>query len=413
MEVFYEWLRISMLMATMLSPPPTVAGGDWPQWRGQARNGTVIGLTLPKAWPKTLKEQWKVPVGVGHATPIYVDGKIFHHTRLGEEEVLLSLDGKTGKELWRSALPVAYEMHPAARGHGKGPKSTPVYNAGRVYTFGISGVLSCHDARNGKVIWRKEFSKQYPKTSPLFGTAMSPLIEGGVIIAHVGGHDNGALTAFDLSTGDVKWAYNAGPAYSSPIATTMAGVRQIVTLTQKEVIGVEASSGKLLWKLAAKSEYDDNVNSPLVYKDTLIFGIEGDGLSATRIVKQGAELVPKEIWRSTDVGLYMNSPVIEGNLIYGFSNRKHGQFFCLNADTGDTVWLGDGRMGENAAIVSAGKALFLLNNEGNLIVLSPGAAKFEPVTKYTVATSPTWAHPVFVGNRVLIKDETMLASLAF
>src|SRR5206468_380496 len=113
--------------------------------------------------------------------------------------------------------------------HGKGPKATPVVYKGKVYTFGISGVLSCHDAVTGKVKWRRDFTKDYPATSPWFGTAMSPVVDNGVLIAHVGGQDKGALTAFDAETGDVKWSNDLdGPAYSSPIVVTLAGVRQIV-----------------------------------------------------------------------------------------------------------------------------------------------------------------------------------------
>ncbi len=415
MGVLGEWLRISMLMATLLSSPTKGVANDWPQWRGQARNGNVAGVSLPKTWPKSLKEQWKVTVGVGHSSPLFVDGKIYHHTRLGEEEFLLCLDAKTGKEIWRSpGLPVSYVMHPATLAHGKGPKSTPVFNGGKVFTLGISGILSCHDARDGKVIWRKEFSSQFPKTSPLFGTAMSPIVDGGLVIAHVGGHDKGALTAFDVATGAVKWSYDGdGPAYSSPIIATMAGTRQIVTYTQKELVGVDASTGKLLWKLAAKTEYDENSVTPLAYKDTLIFSREGQGLAAIRVVKEKEQFATQELWRNTDVAMYMSSPVIEGNRLYGFSIKKHGQYFCIDAETGKMVWQSEGRMGENAAILNVGKSLFLLSNDASLNIINTGSSQFEPVTKYTVATSPTWAHPVFLGDRILVKDESTLASLSF
>lgn len=416
MEVFTEWLRISVLVATLLTPnAASASAGDWPQWRGPARDGNVKGIQLPAAWPKTLKEQWKVTVGVGHSSPLVADGKIFHHTRLGDEEVLLSLDAATGKELWRSqGLAVAYQMNSAATGHGKGPKSTPVLSNGKVYTLGITGVLSCHDARDGKLLWRKEFSKQYPQTSPLYGTAMSPIIDNGMLIAHVGGHDKGSLTAFDAATGKVMWSYDAdGPAYSSPVITTLAGARQLVTFTQKELIGLNAATGKLLWKMAAKTQYDTNCVTPLVYKDLLIISLEGQGMSAIRIAKQGANYSPQEAWRNADNELYMNSPILEGNLIYGLSIKKRGQFFCLDAETGKTIWQGPGRMGENASMLNAGKVLLFLTNDANLYVIKPGAQKFEPVAQYTVATSPTWAHPVFLGNRILVKDETTLASLSF
>ncbi len=415
MEVFSHWLRISALLVTFMTPPPAAAAGDWPQWRGPNRNGNVSGVSLPAAWPATLKEQWKVTVGVGHSSPLVVDGKIFHHTRIGDDEVLLCLDATSGKELWRSTpLPVSYKMHEAATAHGKGPKSTPIASDGKIFTLGISGVLSAHDARNGKLIWRKDFSKQYPLTSPLFGTAMSPLIDNGMVIAHIGGHDKGALMAFDTSTGAVKWSYDAdGPAYASPIIVNLAGIRQLVTFTQKELVGISVSDGKLLWKLPSKTEYDENNVTPVLYKDMLIVSKEREGLLAYRVTKQGATYAAQEVWRNADNQLYMNTPVLEGNLLYGLSAKKKGQFFSLDADTGKTVWQSEGRMGENAALVNAGKVILLLTNEAKLIVIKPGGTRFEPVTQYTVATSPTWAHPVFLGNRILVKDETTLASLAF
>jgi len=343
-----------------------------------------------------------------------VGNKIYIFARQGEEETLLSLDAATGKEIWKSSQPISYTMHPAATGHGKGPKSTPVVSNGSVFTLGISGVLSAHDARTGKLKWRHEFSKQYPITSPLFGTAMSPIVDHGLLIAHVGGHDKGALTAFDVETGAVKWTNNMdGPAYASPILVTLAGVRQLVTFMQKDFVGVDAATGKLLWKLPAKTQYDENTVTAIPYKDMLIFSREGQGISAIRLAKQGGEIVPQEVWNNKENTLYMSTPALQGNTLFGFSILKKGQFFALDADTGKTIWQGPGRMGESAALLNAGGSAFLaLTNEANLIVLPVNAKEYAPTMQYTVANTPTWAHPVVNGNRILIKDETTLRSLS-
>jgi outer membrane protein assembly factor BamB len=406
--------KLQLLGATVLIAV-TVVAGDWPQWRGPNRDGLVADATIPATWPKVLKEGWKVTVGVGHSSPVMSNGKIYVFARQGEEETLLCLDATTGKELWRSSQPIAYEMNPAATGHGKGPKSTPVVSNGNVYTFGISGVLSCHDAKTGKVKWRKEFAKDYKATSPLYGTAMSPLVLDGLLIAHVGGQDSGALTAFDGETGSVKWTNNVdGPAYASPIAVNLAGVKQIVTSMQKQIVGVDAASGKLLWKLPAKSQYDTNSVTAVVYKDTLVLSREEQGLIAIRLSKQGAEVAPQEIWTNKDVMLYMNTPVLQANQLFAMSVRNKGQLVSIDADTGKTVWQSPGRMGENAAILNlAGKAIVALTNDAKLYVLSPAAKEFMPVAQYTVADSPTWAHPLITGNRIYIKDETSLRMLSF
>jgi outer membrane protein assembly factor BamB len=408
-----EWSKIFLLLASLLvGPLGARAAVDWPQWRGPNRDGSLTGFVAPASWPAVLKEQWKVTVGVGHSSPLFVDGRVYVFARQGEEEVLRALDGATGKEIWRNGHAVAYEMNPAARGHGKGPKSTPVYSQGKIYTFGITGVLSCHDAQSGRLRWRKEFSKEYPNTSPLYGTAMSPVVMDGLLIAHVGGQDRGALTAFDAETGAVKWAYDRdGPAYASPIVVTLSGVRQVVTFTQKELVGVAAASGKLLWKLPAKSAYDTNSVTPIAYKDLLIFSREDQGITAVRVTRQGQQLTPQEVWNNKENELYMNSPVLQGNLLFGLSMRRKGQFFSIDADTGKTLWQSTGRMGENVALLNAGQVLLLLTNEAKLIVLSSGAKEYKPLAEYSVAQSETWAHPLVIGNRILVKDETTLTSL--
>ncbi|MEK6281392.1 MAG: PQQ-binding-like beta-propeller repeat protein [Acidobacteriota bacterium] len=404
---------IKLLLLAILTPAAVLAqSGDWSQWRGPNRDGKVANALLPAKWPKTLKEQWKVTVGVGHASPVVANGKIYVFARQGEEETLLCLDAATGKQIWRSANPVAYEMHPAALGHGKGPKSTPVVSHDSVYTLGINGLLSAHDARTGEVKWRRDFSGNYPTTSPLYGTAMSPLVESGVVVAHIGGHDKGALMAFAAETGAIKWSNSTdGPAYSSPVVVTLAGVRQVVTFMQKDLVGVDFATGRMLWRVPAKSGYDTNSVTPVIYKDMIIAAREDQGLTAFRLVKQGSELVAQEVWSNKQAELYLNTPVVEGNQLIGLSVRNKGHFFSIDADTGKLLWLGPGRIGESAAIVNlGGEVLLLLTNDANLIVLPVKAKAYTPAAQYSVASSQTWAHPVVFGKQILIKDETTLVS---
>jgi len=223
---------------------------DWNQWRGPNGDGKVVGFQLPNPLPKQLTRRWKVEVGAGHSSPLVVGNSVFVFTRQGDNEVVRCLELATGKEVWQQSYPAPYEMNPAAQGHGKGPKSTPVYADGRLCTLGISGILSCFDAKTGRVVWRHEFSKNFKTTSPLYGAAMSPVVDNGLLIVHVGGHDDGALVAFDVRTGTVRWRWAGdGPGYSSPIVVNIGGVRQVITQTQKMCVGVSAATGQLLWSL--------------------------------------------------------------------------------------------------------------------------------------------------------------------
>lgn len=147
---------------------------------------------------------------------------------------------------------------------------------GRLYTFGISGVLSCFDATTEKLEWRKEFSGQFKETWPAFGTAMSPIVDHGLLIAHVGGDDNGALTAFDAGTGAEKWSWKGeGPAYASPILVDLGGAPldpgRSSPQSRKNLVGVSASTGELLWQIPFTTNHNQNIVTPLLYQQTLIF----------------------------------------------------------------------------------------------------------------------------------------------
>ncbi len=281
------------------------------------------------------------------------------------------------------------------------------------YALGISGILSCYDTATGKLRWRREFSKTTKVTSPLYGTAMSPIVDRGLVIAHVGGNDSGVLTAFDANTGELRWSWSGdGPGYASPIVAEFGGVRQIITQTQKYIVGISAAYGQLLWEIPFETEYVQNIVTPVMYKQTLIFSGLDKGVFAINIAVRGNKWETEQVWLNPEVSMYMNSPVVSGDYLFGLSHKRKGQFFCLDARTGKTLWSSGGREGDNAAIVAAGQFLFLLTDGAEMIVAPSDPKQFEVLKKYSVADSPTWAHPVVVGNRILIKDNSSLALLS-
>jgi len=212
----------------------SAAAQDWPQWRGANRDGRAAGFTAPPKWPEKLAPKWRTIVGTGDATPALVGDKLYVFARQGEDEVTLCLNAADGKEVWRDkyaaqAVTGAVARHP-------GPRGSPAVAEGKVVTLGVGGVVSCLNAADGKLAWRKD---EFPKVVPRFFAAVSPLIVDGTAIAHVGGPGNGALIAFDLATGNSKWKWAAeGPDYSSPVLLTVDGVKQVVTLTEKSAVGV-------------------------------------------------------------------------------------------------------------------------------------------------------------------------------
>jgi outer membrane protein assembly factor BamB len=399
------------VVAAALAMPLSAA--DWPQWRGPGRDGRVVGLAPRASWPEALKPAWKVTVGEGHASPVVASGRIYVFARLGEEEVLHAIDLTTGKMTWRQSYPAPYTVNPAASGHGKGPKSTPVVGEGCICTLGIGGILSCFEAASGKRLWNAS-GKGFAASSPQYGAAMSPLVDRGLLIAHVGGEDDGALTAFELKTGVVRWAWKGdGPAYASPVVSELAGRRQVITQTRGHLVGVSADRGELLWKVPFATPYGQNAVTPVVSGDLVIYSGLEQPVRALRVVKQGAGFATAPAWENAEVAAYMSAPVLADGRLCGLSHRKKGQLFCLEAATGKTAWLSEGRQGDNAALLSLGATLLVLSTEGELVVAPASGASFSPVRRYTVAASPTWAHPVVVDEGVLVKDAQSLALLRF
>jgi outer membrane protein assembly factor BamB len=381
-------------------------GSDWPQFRGPNRDGAIGAFSEPKAWPERLTQKWKVTVGEGHATPVLVGDRVYIFSREGSNEVMRAIDAGTGKVAWQTRYAAPVTVNPAAQEHGPGPKSTPTFAAGRLYTMGMGGIVTAFDAASGKIVWQKPGGS----TLPLYGTATSPLVDRGLVIVHVGGNDQGALTAFDANTGQVKWAWNGdGPSYASPIAADIDGVHQVIALTQANIVGVSAADGRLLWRRPFTTEYTQNIITPVVVGQMVIVAGYQKPTSGLRIVRTGDQWRVEEAWQNERESLYMANAVVVGDALLGLSHRNSGQYFLLDVKTGKTLWDSMPRQANNAAIVRAGDLVFALEDDGDLLVGRVAGARFQELKRYKVADSPTWAQPVISGSRIFIKDASTVA----
>lgn len=408
-----QTLRLLGALFLLLSFAAVALAQDFPQWRGPNRDGIITGFTAPATWPAQLKQRWKIQVGAGHGSPVVVGQRVYLHSRVDDNEIVRAVDLNTGKQLWQDSYAVAYQMNPAAMGHGKGPKSTPTFSNGKLYTFGITGTLSAYDANSGKLLWRKEYKPQFKNLEPDFGTAMSPLVDRGVLYVHAGGSNNGALMALDANTGAEKWRWAGdGPGYSSPIVVEALGKRLIVTQSQQNIIGLWADNGTLLWKLPFETVYVQNIVTPLQYKDLLIFSGIDKGVFAIRLSYNNSQWAADQVWMNKEVSMYMSSPVLVGEVLVGLSHKNKGQYFCLDPNTGKTLWTSDPRQGENAALLTAGGLVYALDTDANLKITRASAKGLQDVKRYNAASSATWAHPALTGKLMVVKDAGTLAAWA-
>jgi outer membrane protein assembly factor BamB len=399
---------------------------DWPQWRGPGRNAKVADFKAPAVWPKELKQQWKVTVGDGVSTPSLVGERLYVFAMQDKNEVLRCLEAATGKEIWQAK----YEAQPAtgpASGFG-GPRASPTVADGKVVTLGVRGVVSCYDATSGKQLWRKD---DFKGSWPSFFTSSSPLVVDGLCIAQLGGQRDGAIVAYDLATGEMKWRFTGdGTAYASPSLLLVGEKRAIVAETDKNVVAIDLGSGKVLWKTPFAVEGRGyNAASPIVEGEVVIYTGSGRGVRAARIANEGDALAAKELWNNKDKSMQYNTPVVKDGLLYGLTEGN--ELFCIDLKDGKTAWSvavgqasggakaktskkgrGGGR-GGYGSIVDAGSVLLALTPSSQLIVFKPSDKEFVELARIKVADTPTYAYPVISGSRLFIKDEDSVTLWTF
>ena len=412
---------------------------DWPQWRGPHGDAQASGFTPPKEWPGELAQAWKVTVGDGVATPSLVGDRLYVFSREGANEVVRCLEAASGKEVWKDEYPTEAVSGPA-RGF-PGPRSSPAVSDGKVVTLGAQGMLSCYDAKTGKLIWRHDESEG---DIPRFAASSSPIITDGVCIAQIGSSDEGGIAAYDLTTGKEKWKWTGdGPAYGSPVLATVGDTRVVFAPTNRNMVAVGLESGKQLWEV----EYEQgryNAATPVVTGETLIYAGPTRGMTAKKIVEKDETVTVEDLWSNTDNSVQFNTPAVRDGLLFGLSNQNI--LFCIDAATGKTAWSapfdasaaagseareGDqeregegGRRGRRGgrggrgggrggggygSVVDAGSVLFALTPAGQLTVFERSKEKLNRLATYKVAEEKTYAYPVISGNRIFIKDGDSVA----
>lgn len=400
-----KWFIISMTGVISLSCIASISAQDWPQWRGPDRDGKVSKFTAPDSWPSELNKQWQETVGAGDASPVLVGDRLYLFTRQDDKEVILCLNASSGSEIWRSDYRAPEVTGPAAR--HPGPRSTPAVSDGKIVTIGVSGILSCLDASSGELLWRKD---PFPGVVPMFFTSLSPVIADGMCITHLGGPGNGAMIAFDMDSGNEQWRWDEeGPDYGSPVLMNLQEKKLVVSPTEKSIVGVDLSNGKLLWKIPfplQRRAY--NASTPLISGNTVIYSGAGRGTHAVKIDMQGDDFQVNEIWDNADLSVQYNSPVLKDEILYGYSST--GKLFCIDAENGKTSWsdtvIHD--RGGFAQMLDAGPAILALPSSSELIFFKPVKEEYRELARIKVADSPTYATPLVAGNGIFVKDQNTI-----
>ncbi len=411
-------LSLPVLASGALAAEPPAAGatgdeaGVWSGWRGPSRDGRA---TAAPRLAGTARQVWQATVGIGHASPISDGPRVFVHGRRGDDEVVAAYDLVSGESLWEKSLAAPeVKVSFAARKHGKGPKATPLLHGGRLVTFGMTGVLSSFEAETGKLLYRVDLA-DFEQPTPTYGVASSPVAASCGIVVVAGGETHGAVVCVHADTGTEVWRHDTGASYASPVVAVFGGVEQIVHLADRELLGLEAGTGELLWSYPFEGKgFAQNEATPLVLGSDVLVAGQKRPATRLRIVRSGDVWSAEVVWAADEGSVEMSTPVLTGDLLLLHSDRGKGTLVALDAESGAVVWKGTPRYGEHSALVALGDERVLsLRSDGEVAVFERRGDAFEQVLRTEVASSETWAHPLVVADGILVKDLDQLRLLRF
>ncbi len=333
---------------------------DWPQFLGPTRDGVYSG-TLPGRNPEKL---WQISVGAGFAGPVIAQDKLILFHRLQNRETVEALNVKSGARVWSFSYETLYRDD---FGFDEGPRATPVVSAGKIYTHGAEGMLTCLDFTTGKKIWQVDTKAQFKFAKGFFGAAAVPLVEGDKVILNVGGPQLAGIVAFHKDTGKVFWgATNDEAGYSSPTAATIGGTRHVLVLTRAGLVSLDPLNGQVRFRMPWKSRNDASVNAavPVVVND-LVFISSSYRTGATTLQVTGNQFKP--LWSGDEsLSNHYATSVHKDGYLYGYHGRQeNGQVFrCVELKTGKVMWEID-EFGAGSVIL-AGNDLLLMREGGEL-----------------------------------------------
>jgi len=405
-----RYLAVALLFTSCAS---TVFAQDWNQWRGPSRDGVIPAAVVPKQWPKATRRGWQVEIGEGYSSPVVANGRVFLHSRRDPDEVVTAIDLASGKVLWQKAYAASFTKNQYATQMAKGPNSTTLVVGPRLFTLGVTGILTAWNVADGAIAWRQDYSASIDTSKLFCGTAMSPLLEGGALIVQVGSDVHGGrVLALDPSTGKERWTWKGpGPGYASPLAATIAGVRQIITLTNGSIVGIDAATGASLWSIPFQDDWHENIVTPLWTGSSLIVSGPRQGTQAYSITQASGQWQTKQLWKNAEVTMYTVAPVFADGIIYGMSNKRRGQFVAVRASDGWLKWSTPGRDGNHASILQQGDHLLFLTDSGVLIVARRTEEGFTEDRRYEISHSSTWSVPVLLPDGMLVREATGIVKL--
>ena len=399
----------SCLVGLLLVPCQFSQADDWPRFLGPNQDGSIINDELPDDWTSEgPKRQWQLTVGSGFSGPIALEDRVILFNRQGNQEQILSLDPKTGTEQWNLSYPTSYRDN---FGFDNGPRATPCADRGYLYTYGAEGHLQCTELQSGKPLWQVDVKSAFKLPSGFFGIACSPLVEGDLVIVNIGSPQDGGVVAFHRLTGKIIWKTSQDEAsYSSPVAATIAGIRQAIVFDRASLKAIALKTGAIRSSYPWRPRINASVNaaSPI---------IEGNQVLLTTSYNTGSVLLdlsdamPKKIWSNDDaLSCHYGTPVLHEGYLYGFHGRQErgAVLNCVSWKDGTLAW-----SETNVAIGTVtliGGRLLILQENGELVMADATPEKYQERDRAQILPSGVRAYPAYANGILYARSPSKLVA---
>jgi outer membrane protein assembly factor BamB len=410
-------------------------GSDWPRFLGPTGDGKSSETSLKLDWSeKGPAVRWVKDVGEGYSAPVTSRGRLFMFDRHGDRARLTCMNAETGEELWRQEYPTAYEDMYRFSG---GPRTTPVVDDDRVYTFGVEGRLRCHRVVDGSLVWEVDTTERFGVVQNFFGVGSTPIVEGDLLIASVGGSPKGSpgiqsgsvagngsgIVAFDKKTGKVRYAVTDELAsYSSPAIVDLGKRRLGLAFMRGGLVGFEPRSGEVDFRFPWRAKKLESVNAsnPVIVGDrVLISESYGPGSALLRVRPGGYEVLWKDPRRDAALKTHWATPIHHEGYVYGCSGSGSGdaELRAIELDSGKVAWRQPGLGRVTLLLVE--DHLVVLTERGRLLVVLATPEAYRPVADATPVVEggdplieyPAWNAPVLSHGLLYLRGKTRLACL--
>lgn len=409
---------ISLLFLVMSLVTATVHGDDWPQWRGPDRSGLSRETGLLKDWPKDgPRLLWKVvDIGGGYSTPAVVGDQLYLMVDREGKEYLVARSVKDGALTWETPIG---KVGPNKGPQYPGTRSTPTIDGDRIYVLGSDGDLACVKKEKGEIVWSKNLTQLFDGVAGMWAYSESPLVDGDRVICTPGGK-KATLAALNKNNGEEIWKSMSPSgdvaAYSSAIAVEVGGVRQYVQFVSGGVIGVDARTGKYLWRFDKTKDQSANIPTPVFHDNCVFTSTSRNGSGLNRIKVNGEQVTSEEVYYNTTKFNSIGGVVRIGDYLYG-SNAK-GELVCVDFKTGQEKW--HHASAGQASLCYADGMLYVRGQGGSgfgkesppkvaLVEASPESYKEKGMFEQpNHGDKPAWAHPVIANGRLYLRDAGVL-----